>query len=129
MLLPELQARWDGRLYVTRSLPHFIEISDPQATKSAALAYLCERLPAARERTVACGDGWNDVDMMRWAGLGVAVAEASDRRAGGRRSRRAARRAGRALRRLADALRRGRAEASLRRPRASLGKAKAAPGG
>ncbi len=77
MLLPELQARWDGRLYVTRSLPHFIEISDPRATKSAALAYLCERLPADRERTVACGDGWNDVDMMRWAGLGVAVAEAT----------------------------------------------------
>jgi Cof subfamily protein (haloacid dehalogenase superfamily) len=77
-LLPELQARWDGRLYVTRSLPHFIEISDHKATKSAALAYLCARLPAARERTVACGDGWNDVDMMRWAGLGVAVAEASD---------------------------------------------------
>ncbi len=77
-LLPELQARWDARLYVTRSLPHFIEISDLKATKSAALAYLCERLPAARERIVACGDGWNDVDMMRWAGLGVAVAEASD---------------------------------------------------
>jgi len=76
-LLPELQARWDGHLYVTRSLPHFIEISDPGATKSAALAYLCERLPASRERTVACGDGWNDVDMMRWAKLGVAVAEAS----------------------------------------------------
>ena len=76
-LLTELQARWDGRLYVTRSLPHFIEISDPLATKSAALAYLCERLPAARARTVACGDGWNDVDMLRWAGLGVAVAEAT----------------------------------------------------
>ncbi|HUK78316.1 MAG TPA: HAD-IIB family hydrolase [Thermoleophilia bacterium] len=76
-LLPSLQARWQARLYVTRSLPHFIEVSDPAATKSAALAWLCERLPAARERTVACGDGWNDVDMMRWAGLGVAVAEAS----------------------------------------------------
>ena len=77
-LLPELQERWQGSLYVTRSLPHFIEISDPQATKSAALAYLCDRLSAARERTVACGDGMNDVDMLRWAGLGVAVAEASD---------------------------------------------------
>jgi Cof subfamily protein (haloacid dehalogenase superfamily) len=76
-LLPSLQARWRARLYVTRSLPHFIEVSDPAATKSAALAWLCERLPAARQRTVACGDGWNDVDMMRWAGLGVAVAEAS----------------------------------------------------
>ncbi len=77
LLLPELQERWHGSLYVTRSLPHFIEISDPQATKSAALAYLCGELGAARERTVACGDGLNDVDMLQWAGLGVAVAEAA----------------------------------------------------
>jgi hypothetical protein len=77
-LLPELQARFDGDLYVTRSLPQFIEISDLHATKSGALADLCRRLPARRERTVACGDGWNDIDMMRWAGLAVAVAEAAD---------------------------------------------------
>ncbi len=77
-LLPELQKRWDGSLYVTRSLPHFIEISDPQATKSAALAFLCGQLGATQERTVACGDGMNDVDMLSWAGLGVAVAEATD---------------------------------------------------
>lgn len=77
-LLPGLQERWRDSLYVTRSLPHFIEISDPRASKSSALAYLCETLGLARERTVACGDGWNDIDMMRWAGLGVAVAEAAD---------------------------------------------------
>lgn len=77
-LLPGLQERWHARLYVTRSLPHFIEVSDPKATKSSALAYLCERLGLARAHTVACGDGWNDIDMMRWAGLGVAVAEAAD---------------------------------------------------
>jgi len=77
-LLPELQARWNGRLYVTRSLPHFIEVSDPRATKSSALRFLCRRLSARRARTVACGDGLNDVDMLQWAGLGVAVAEAAD---------------------------------------------------
>ena len=77
-VLPELQARIDGDLYVTRSLPQFIEISDPHATKSGALADLCRRLPARRERTVACGDGWNDLDMMHWAALGVAMAEAAD---------------------------------------------------
>jgi Cof subfamily protein (haloacid dehalogenase superfamily) len=77
-LLPELQARWNGRLYVTRSLPHFIEVSDPRATKGAALEFLSRRLSARRERTVACGDGLNDVDMLKWAGLGVAVTEAGD---------------------------------------------------
>jgi hypothetical protein len=77
-LLPDLQARWDGRLYVTRSQPQFIEVNDPSATKSSALDFLCRRLPARRERTVTCGDGLNDVDMLEWAGLGVAVAEAAE---------------------------------------------------
>ena len=43
-LLPELQERWRDSLYVTRSLPHFIEVSDPLASKSSALAYLCDTL-------------------------------------------------------------------------------------
>ncbi len=77
-LLPSLQERWAGELYVTRSLPHYIEINDPAATKSSALGYLCRLLPARAERAVTCGDGLNDVDMLEWAGLGVAVAEAAD---------------------------------------------------
>ena len=32
----------------------------------------------AREPVVALGDGMNDVDMLEWAGLGVAVAEAAE---------------------------------------------------
>ena len=97
VLLPTLQERWRDSLYVTRSLPHFIEVSDPLASKSSALAYLCDALGLARERTVACGDGWNDIDMMQWAGLGVAVAEAADDVRAERRPGRAARRARRAL--------------------------------
>ena len=55
----------------------YIEIADPGVSKGGALEWLCERLGVPRERTVACGDGHNDVDMLRWAGLGVAVAEAA----------------------------------------------------
>jgi hypothetical protein len=44
--------------------------------KSRALQWVCDRLGLRRERTVACGDAQNDLDMLRWAGLGVAVAEA-----------------------------------------------------
>ncbi len=77
-ILPGLQQLWRGKLYVTRSLPHFIEVNDPQATKSSALGYLCERMGWRRARTVTCGDGLNDVDMLRWAGLGVAMAESSE---------------------------------------------------
>jgi Cof subfamily protein (haloacid dehalogenase superfamily) len=77
-LLPGLQERWRDVLYVTRSLPHYIEINAPAATKSAALEWLGERLGTRRARTVACGDGLNDLDMLRWAGLGVAMAEGGE---------------------------------------------------
>jgi len=76
-LLPGLQRRWRGRLVVTRSQPPYIEITDVEATKSHALEFLCSRLGLRRERTVACGDGLNDIDMLRWAGLGVAMAQAA----------------------------------------------------
>lgn len=75
-ILPGLRRRWDERLYITRSQPEYIEMTDPSITKSRTLQWLCRRLGLDERRTVACGDGMNDVDMIRWAGLGVAVAEA-----------------------------------------------------
>jgi Cof subfamily protein (haloacid dehalogenase superfamily) len=75
-LLPGMQERWREVLYVTRSLRHHIEINRAGATKSDALEYLCDRLGADRGRTVGCGDSYNDIDMLDWAALGVAVAEA-----------------------------------------------------
>jgi Cof subfamily protein (haloacid dehalogenase superfamily) len=77
-ILPGLQAGWPGRLFVTRSQAEYIEFVDAQVNKSSALAWLCERQGLRRERTVGCGDGLNDLDMLRWAGLGVAVAESAD---------------------------------------------------
>jgi Cof subfamily protein (haloacid dehalogenase superfamily) len=76
-ILAGLQERWAGRLYVVRSQPEYIEFTDASVSKSGALAWLCERLGLPREGVVTFGDGMNDVDMLRWAGLGVAVAEAA----------------------------------------------------
>ena len=75
-ILPGLQRRWRDRLYVTRSQPEYIEFVDAAVSKSSALQWLCDTRGLRRDRTVACGDGMNDVDMLRWAGVGVAVAEA-----------------------------------------------------
>ena len=77
-VLAGLQERWRGRLYVVRSQPEYIEFADASVSKSGALAWLCARLGVAREQVVTLGDGMNDVDMLAWAGLGVAVAEADE---------------------------------------------------
>jgi HAD superfamily hydrolase (TIGR01484 family) len=69
----ELKSEFNSRLYVTRSLPHFCEILHPQAGKDRALAWISEYLGVRQDETVAFGNGYNDVQMLEWAGLGVAV--------------------------------------------------------
>jgi Cof subfamily protein (haloacid dehalogenase superfamily) len=72
-------ARFDGRLYISKSLPYFLEFASPDVTKAAGLDFLSEHLGFARERTVAFGDGENDIELVEWAGYGIAVANAHDR--------------------------------------------------
>jgi Cof subfamily protein (haloacid dehalogenase superfamily) len=74
-----MKARFDGRLYIAKSLPHFLEFAAPGVTKAAGLAFVAERLGFSREATVAFGDGENDVELLEWAGYGVAVANAHER--------------------------------------------------
>jgi Cof subfamily protein (haloacid dehalogenase superfamily) len=77
VLLPRLQEEWRDRLFVARSQASYIELAALGVSKSGALQWLCDREGLRRERTVACGDAQNDLDMLRWAGLGVAMAEAA----------------------------------------------------
>jgi Cof subfamily protein (haloacid dehalogenase superfamily) len=78
-LKQRMLARFDGRLYISKSLPYFLEFASPDVTKAAGLDFLSEHLGFSRERTVAFGDGENDVELIDWAGYGVAVANAHDR--------------------------------------------------
>jgi Cof subfamily protein (haloacid dehalogenase superfamily) len=71
--LLEAQDAFHGRLFVTRSLPHYVEVGDLDGTKSKALRFLCDRWGIDPGRTIAFGDADNDVDMLRFVGCGVAV--------------------------------------------------------
>lgn len=71
--LPEVRDRWTGLLYIATSMPTYIEITNPNADKRQALAWLCNRFGIGCEETVAVGDGRNDQPMIEWAGLGYAV--------------------------------------------------------
>jgi len=74
-----MKERFAGRLYISKSLPYFLEFASPEVTKASGLAFVAEQLGFAPERTVAFGDGENDVELLDWAGFGVAVANAHGR--------------------------------------------------
>ena len=74
-----MKALLGDRLYISKSLPEFVEFASPDVNKASGLEFLADRLGFSRERTVAFGDGENDVELVDWAGYGVAVANAHDR--------------------------------------------------
>jgi Cof subfamily protein (haloacid dehalogenase superfamily) len=63
---------------VTRSLDWFVEVINPQVSKSRALAMVAGRLGIAQAEVCAIGDNLNDQDMVSWAGFGVAMGQAPD---------------------------------------------------
>jgi Cof subfamily protein (haloacid dehalogenase superfamily) len=72
-LLPEVRSRWQGRLNAATSMPTYLEFTTIESDKANALAFLCRRMGLSQAQSVAVGDGRNDVTMIAWAGLGVAV--------------------------------------------------------
>jgi Cof subfamily protein (haloacid dehalogenase superfamily) len=55
---------------------HLLEFNAPDATKATGLAAVAAHYGIARDAVVAFGDSHNDVSMLRWAGLGVAMPHA-----------------------------------------------------
>lgn len=74
-----LKARFEGRLHISKSLPFFLEIAAPHVTKGSGLQFLADHLGFSASGTVAFGDGENDLEMLEWAGFGIAVANAHER--------------------------------------------------
>ena len=82
-LLDALEAHLKGvfgdRLYIAKSLPFFLELASPDVTKASGMEFVARHIGLERERVVGIGDGENDVELLEWAGYGVAVANAHDR--------------------------------------------------
>jgi len=74
---------WDrlkalGLASVTAATTKNIEITSLYATKAQALEKLCEVLGLERENVLAMGDGDNDMPMIEFAGIGVAMANGEE---------------------------------------------------
>jgi len=77
-LRPGLERRFDGRVFITTSLPYMLELGNPSVTKGSGIAFVAKLLGLDLDCIVAFGDGENDVELVDWAGYGVAVANAHD---------------------------------------------------
>ena len=79
MLVPleeKLRQELGKRINVYRSEAFYLELVPKGIDKAASLSRLLERTRIKQEKGIAIGDGFNDVSMIRFAGLGVAMANA-----------------------------------------------------
>lgn len=79
-LLGSLQAQYTpAELYLTKSVATFFEATNPAVNKGAAVRYLAEEVLGLKANNVmAIGDNFNDVEMIEYAGIGVAMGNAPE---------------------------------------------------
>jgi Cof subfamily protein (haloacid dehalogenase superfamily) len=66
------------QVYITKSGLSFLEFTHPQATKGHGLKFLAREFGIKKEEIMAFGDNFNDLELLRAAGLGVAMANARE---------------------------------------------------
>lgn len=66
-----------AELYFTKSVATFFEAANPLVNKGLAVRYLAEEMLGLQAANVmAIGDNFNDVEMLEYAGVGVAMGNA-----------------------------------------------------
>lgn len=68
-----VKAALGKNLSVYRSEEFFLEILPKGIDKAQSLEHLLSSIGVTREEIIACGDGYNDLTMIQYAGLGVAM--------------------------------------------------------
>jgi Cof subfamily protein (haloacid dehalogenase superfamily) len=66
------------RIHAFFSEPFYLEITAKGIEKASSLELLGESLGVRSDELIACGDGFNDISMLRYAGMGVVMGNASD---------------------------------------------------
>lgn len=74
----EFKQPYGDSLSIYRSAPYFIEVMAQGIDKAASLKALADSLQIKPEEIISFGDGYNDLSLIEFAGLGVAMANAVD---------------------------------------------------
>lgn len=65
-------------LNIYLSKPTYLEIMPAAATKTSAIEFLCRRLDVQQKQVLAVGDNYNDINMIEFAGMGIAMGNAPE---------------------------------------------------
>ena len=76
ILEKELAEYYKGKMSIYRSEPFFLEVLPLGIEKAKQLAFLLNHLGIKKEELMVCGDGYNDLGMIEYAGLGIAMSNA-----------------------------------------------------
>ena len=72
----ELKETFGNSIYYTFSRPVYLEVHSPNASKAKALSYLADKYNIKSDNIMAFGDNNNDLEMLEFAGVSVAVENA-----------------------------------------------------
>lgn len=72
-VVDDLSEMFKGELYIVKSMRHYCEVTHINATKGSAIEFLCDYWGIDISETMAIGDQDNDIEMIKTAGIGVAM--------------------------------------------------------
>lgn len=78
VIYPEFKKTFQNRFEVATSDPFFIEITPKGVDKGESLSWIADHAQILLKDTIAFGDSHNDIPMLSMAGMGVAMANASE---------------------------------------------------
>lgn len=65
-----------GKYTIVRSAPYFLEFLNKKVSKGFGVSVIAKKLGIRREEIICIGDAGNDTDMIKYAGLGIAMGNA-----------------------------------------------------
>lgn len=74
----EIPKEFFKKYEITSSVPEYLEIVKKGITKSEAIKFIMKLYDIKQEEVMAIGDGENDIEMLSFAGLGIAMENAKD---------------------------------------------------
>jgi len=76
LLIQHFSSMFEFKVEITTSKSNYLEFTNINASKGKALEYLAQMFGIRREEVIAIGDNYNDISMIKYAGLGVAMGNA-----------------------------------------------------